>query len=240
MTPLTTTGFEQFGTAHLVMLALFVVGIWPVVALGRRHRGRPSAVRVSRIYAVLIPCCTIPLQVIDFLPGNYDLQTTLPLQLCDFAWIAAVFALWTHRPVPVALTYYWGLALTTQALITPALDNSFPDPKFLAYWGMHLLIVWAAIFLTWGLGLHPTWRDFRRTVAITTSWAATVFLFNVVVGTNYGFLNRKPGRSILDLLGPWPLYVFVEIGIVVGVWALMTWPWERARRTGPVPVAAGE
>jgi hypothetical integral membrane protein (TIGR02206 family) len=195
---------------------------------------------VSRIFALLIPCCTIPLQVIDFLPGNYDLQTTLPLQLCDFAWIAAVFALWTHRPIPVALTYYWGLALTTQALITPALDNSFPDPKFLAYWGMHLLIVWAAIFLTWGLGLHPTWRDFRRTVAITTTWAATVFLFNVVVGTNYGFLNRKPGRSILDLLGPWPLYVFVEIAIVVGVWALMTWPWERARRTGPVPVAAGE
>jgi hypothetical integral membrane protein (TIGR02206 family) len=240
MTLLTTTGFEQFGTAHLVMLAVFALGIWPVVVLGRRHRGRPSAVRVSRIFALLIPCCTIPLQVIDFLPGNYDLQTTLPLQLCDFAWIAAVFALWTHRPIPVALTYFWGLALTTQALITPALDNSFPDPKFLAYWGMHLLIVWAAIFLTWGLGLHPTWRDFRRTVAITTTWAATVFLFNVVVGTNYGFLNRKPGRSILDLLGPWPLYVFVEIAIVVGVWALMTWPWERARRTGPVPVAAGE
>ena len=52
------------------------------------------------MYAVLIPCFTIPLQVIDFLPGSYDLQTTLPLQLCDLAWIAAVVALWTHRPHP--------------------------------------------------------------------------------------------------------------------------------------------
>ncbi len=150
-----------------MMLAVFVLGIWPVVAFGRRVRGTPAEMRVSRIYAVLIPCFTIPLQVIDFLPGNYDLQTTLPLQLCDFAWIAAVVALWTHRRTPVALTYFWGLALTTQALITPALVNDLPDPKFIAYWAMHLLIVWAAIFLTWGLGLHPTWRDYRRTVAIT-------------------------------------------------------------------------
>jgi hypothetical integral membrane protein (TIGR02206 family) len=240
MALLTATGFEQFGTSHLVALAVFILGIWPVVALGRHHRGRPSAIRVSRAYAVLIPCFTIPLQVIDFLPGNYSLQTTLPLQLCDFAWIAAVAALWTHRPMPVALTYYWGLALTTQALITPALDNDFPDPKFIAYWCMHLLIVWAAIFLTWGLGLHPTWQDFRRTVAITTAWAVTVFCVNLAIGTNYGFLNRKPGRSILDLLGPWPVYVCVEIALVIGVWALMTWPWERDRRTGPVPVVAGE
>jgi hypothetical integral membrane protein (TIGR02206 family) len=240
MTLLATAPFEAFGTSHLVMLAVFVLGIPAVVALGHRHRGRPSGVRVSRIYALLIPCFTIPLQVIDFLPGNYDLQTTLPLQLCDFAWVAAVVALWTHRPTPVALTYYWGLALTTQALITPALNRDFPDPKFIAYWGMHLLIVWAAVFLVWGLGLHPTWRDYRRTVAITAVWAGTVFCLNLAVGTNYGFLNRKPETSILDLLGPWPLYVVVEIALVAGVWALMTWPWERTRRPGSVSASVGE
>jgi hypothetical integral membrane protein (TIGR02206 family) len=240
MTLLATAPFEAFGTSHLVMLAVFVLGIPAVVALGHRHRGRPSGVRVSRIYALLIPCFTIPLQVIDFLPGNYDLQTTLPLQLCDFAWIAAVVALWTHRPTPVALTYYWGLALTTQALITPALNLDFPDPKFIAYWGMHFLIVWAAVFLTWGLGLHPTWRDYGRTVAITSAWAVTAFCFNVAVGTNYGFLNRKPETSLLDLLGPWPLYVVVEIALVAGVWALMTWPWERSPQTGPVSASVGE
>ena len=240
MTPLAAAAFETFGTSHQLMLAVFFLGIWPVVALGRRVRGTPHEMRVSRIYAVLIPCFTIPLQVIDFLPGNYDLQTTLPLQLCDFAWIAAVAALWTHRRTPVALTYFWGLALTTQALITPALNRDFPDPKFLAYWGMHLLIVWAAIFLTWGLGLHPTWRDYARTVAITFAWAVTVFGINLALGTNYGFLNRKPATSILDLLGPWPLYVVVEIALVAGVWALMTWPWQRSRQTDPVRASVRE
>ena len=75
----------------------------------------------------------------------------------------------------------------------------------------------------------PPGATTRRTVAITSAWAVTVFCFNVAVGTNYGFLNRKPATSILDLLGPWPLYVVVEIALVAGVWALMTWPWERSR-----------
>jgi hypothetical integral membrane protein (TIGR02206 family) len=69
---------------------------------------------------------------------------------------------------------------------------------------------------------------------VTAAWAVAVFTFNVVVGTNYGFLNRKPSTaSLLDYLGPWPLYVVVEISIIISVWALMTWPWAamRARRT---------
>ena len=227
--------FETFGTSHLVMLAIFVLGIWPVVLLGRRVRGTDAAVRISRVVAIAIPAFTIPLQVIDFLPGEYNFETTLPIQLCDLAWIATAFALWTHHRYAVALTYYWGLVLTTQALITPALVEEFPSPKFIAFWGMHFLIVWAAIYLTWGLGIRPTWRGYRTTVATTLVWAVSVFTFNAITGTNYGFLNRKPSTpSILDYLGPWPLYVVLEVAIILTVWALITWPWTR---TGDRPPA---
>ena len=60
MTLLAAARFENFGASHLAMLAVFVLGIWPVVALGRHVRGTPAEMRVSRIYAVLIPCFTIP------------------------------------------------------------------------------------------------------------------------------------------------------------------------------------
>lgn len=225
--------FETFGTTHLVMLALFVAGIWPVVALGRRHRHDPAAVRrVSRTFAVLIPCFTVPMQVVDFLPGQFSFGSTLPLQLCDFAWIAATVALWTRDRFFVALTYFWGLVLTTQALITPWLTADFPSPKFLGFWGMHYLIVWAAIYLVWGLGLSPRWRDYATSVATTAGWAVSVYAFNVVAATNYGFLNAKPSSgSVLDYLGPWPTYVVAEVAVVATVWALMTWPWVGRPRT---------
>lgn len=231
MTLLTAAPFENFGASHLAMLAVFVLGIWPVVALGRRVRGTPSEMRVSRVYALLIPCFTIPLQVIDFLPGNYDLQTTLPLQLCDFAWIAAVLALWTRHWAATALVYFWGLTLTVQGIVTPSLTELFPHPQYFMFWGMHFFTVWAAVYLTFGLDVRPTWRSYRFAVAATATWVVSVMTFNAVTGTNYGYLNRKPAvGTVLDLFGPWPGYVVVEIALVAGVWALMTWPWNRAAR----------
>lgn len=75
----------------------------------------------------------------------------------------------------------------------------------------------------------PGWRDYRRTVAVTVGWAAGAMVFNALAGTNYGFLNSKPTTpSLLDVLGPWPVYLLPEIGLVLTVWALMTWPWTHS------------
>ena len=232
MTTMAATEFTTFGTTHWVMLAIFVAGIWPVIRLGRAVRGTDNEARVSRAFALAIPVFTLPMQVVDFMPGAFDFDTTLPLQLCDFAWVAAVAALWTRHRSPVALTYFWGLVLTPQALVTPWLSANFPDPKFFGFWGMHYLIVWAAIYLVWGLGLSPRWRDYWFTFAVTLTWLVSVYLFNVAAGTNYGFVNEKPSTaSVLDYFGPWPAYVAVEMVLVATVWALMTLPWVvRERR----------
>lgn len=240
-TVLAAGGFATFGTSHLVMLAIFVAGIWPMVRIGKALRGTDNAVRFSRGFALAIPAFTLPLLAIDLTPSQFDFASTLPIQLCDLAWLASTWALWTQRPYAVALTYYWGLVLTTQAIITPWLVVDFPEPKFIGFWGMHLLIVWAAVFLTWGLGIRPTWRLFRSTVLTTVVWAVSVFTFNVIAETNYGFLNEKPNTpSILDYLGPWPLYVVLEVAILLAVWALITWPWVAAekRRAGEVAAAS--
>ena len=233
--------FEAFGTSHYLVLALLVVGIPLLVRQGRRVRGTEAAERSRRLFALGIVATAVPLQVLQLLPGDWDLDTSLPLQLCDVAWMAAAYALWTRRRWACALTYYWGLTLTSQALITPGLAQNFPHPRFIGYWVMHLLVVWAAIYLTAGLGVRPTWRLYGSTVALTLVWAVSVMTFNVGFGTNYGFLNAKPGTaSILDLLGPWPTYVVVEIALVAAVWALITLPWTlRDRRTAPVPAASG-
>jgi hypothetical integral membrane protein (TIGR02206 family) len=131
------------------------------------------------------------------------------------------------------LTYYWGLTLTSQAILTPDLSRDFPDPVFILFWGMHLLIVWAAIYLTWGLAIAPTWRSYATAVVVTLGWMLSVFAVNSVLGSNYGYLNAKPAAaSLLDYLGPWPIYLLAEIVIVAVVWALMTVPWTRRAGAG--------
>ena len=65
-------------------------------------------------------------------------------------------------------------------------------------------------------------------MAATAAWAVAVYAFNVVVGTNYGYLNHKPGTpTLLDILGPWPWYVVAEICLIAAAWAMRTWPWTR-------------
>ena len=223
--------FEAFGTSHYLMLALFVVGVLTLVWQGRRARGTLAEERSRRVFSASIIATAVPLQILQFLPGDWDFDTSLPLQLCDMAWIAAAYALWTRRPRACALTYYWGLTLTSQALITPGLVQPFPHPRFIGYWAMHLLVVWAAVYLTAAMGVRPSWRVYRSTIGLTLLWALTVMAFNVAFGTNYGFLNAKPGTgSILDLLGPWPWYVVTEIVLLTALWAMITLPWTTGKR----------
>jgi hypothetical protein len=78
------------------------------------------------------------------------------------------------------------------------------------------------------VGLRPSWRTYRTSFAITATWAVTVFCFNRVANTNYGYLNAKPdGPSTLDLLGGWPSYLLPEVAAVAASWAFITLPWVR-------------
>ena len=222
--PLVINRFEAFSGEHLILIGLFLTVFVGLVLLGRASGDNE---RFRRVFAVAIPCFTLPMQVMQLLPGDFDRGTSLPLQYCDLAWGIAAYALWTRRPWAVALTYFWGLTLTIQGIITPSLGELFPDPRFFMFWGMHFLTVWAAGYLI-ATGNTPTWRLYRFTVAVTAVWAAFVMVFNNVADTNYGYLNAKPdSASALDLLPSWPAYVVIEIAIIAGVWALMTWPFNR-------------
>ena len=230
MVALTVTRFQASSVEHLVLIAGFLVVAVALAYTGRALRGRASEVRFRRGFALAIPCFTVPMQVLQLLPADYDVATSLPLQLCDLAWVAAMVALWTRHWAATALVYFWGLTLTVQGILTPSLQQAFPDPRYVMFWGMHFLTVWAAVYLTFGLRVPITWRSYRLAVGATLVWAAVVMSFNAVVGTNYGYLNRKPAvGTVLDLVGPWPGYVVVEVVVVAAVWASMTWPWVRSR-----------
>jgi hypothetical integral membrane protein (TIGR02206 family) len=84
------------------------------------------------------------------------------------------------------------------------------------------------VHVIWGMKIHPTWTTYWQAVLITFAWLFATFRFNVIVGTNYGYLNGKPPQgSALDLLGEWPSYLLAEVLIVMAGWALLTWPWTR-------------
>ncbi|WP_280230946.1 TIGR02206 family membrane protein [Nocardia cyriacigeorgica] len=221
--------FSAYGLSHSVVLAVFVVGAVAVVAIGRRERGEASLSGFGRAFGVVtLGIYAVVLGATMFPP---TVGQSVPLRLTDLATIVAGVALVTQWRWAYALTYYWCLTLSTQALVSPALESEdFPHYEFLGFWAIHLLVVWAAIYLTWGVGMRPDWGSYRIAVGATVVWVAVTFVFNSLADTNYGFVNRKPSTpSLLDVLGPWPWYLVTVAIILLVVWALMTWPWVRNR-----------
>lgn len=226
--------FSAYGPSHLVVLGIFVIGAVLLVWLGRRQT-EAQARLFGRILAVAMLAAFIAALVYKLIRPT--LGTSVPLQLCDLAELVAAYALWSQRHWAFSLTYFWGLVLSSQALITPDIGTpeegapDFPHHLFVTFFVLHVLVVWSAIYLTWGRGMRPTWRSYGFAVGAALVWVAFTFTFNVIAGTNYGYLNGKPPTaSVLDVLGPWPVYLVGEISIVIIVWALMTWPWVRVRR----------
>jgi hypothetical integral membrane protein (TIGR02206 family) len=221
--------FTAYGPSHLVVLAIFATGTGVLLTWGRRLRGS----RWEQPVAVGFAVANLALGVVSLVMGMvpFDTQSSLPLQICSFGWVVVAWALLTRRPTPTALTYYWGLTLTLQAFLQPTLQQPFPEPEFFVFWLKHVSIVWGAVYLTLTLRHGPDWLGYRRTVAWTFVWLCTVLALNSALGSNYGYVNRKPGSgTVLDALGPWPVYLVAEIGIVLVGWAVITLPWTGLPR----------
>ncbi|HEX5905762.1 MAG TPA: TIGR02206 family membrane protein [Propionibacteriaceae bacterium] len=226
-TRLAAVTFAPYGLTHWVVLAITVVGAVLLARLGRRYRDTPAAEAFTRIFAVVQLTVTLGFMIVWLTPPFFDVKQSLPLHLSDILRLVSAYALWSRRPWAFALTYYWGLTFNPQAMLTPDLrPDVAPALEIASYWLQHVLVMWAAVYLTWGLGLHPNWRSYRLALAATVGWATIIFIINRALATNYGYLNGKPSSaSLLDLMGQWPWYLLVSLALLAAFWALITWPW---------------
>ena len=156
-------------------------------------------------------------------PGDF-----LPLHLCDFAIFVAAFGLLTRRPGAAELVWFWALTGTLVAVLTPAVSGSFPDWRWLLYFAMHGGVIVAAVVLVVGCGIRPrpgaAWRAFGWTAA----YAAVVGVVNLVIGANFLYLRAKPAQpTLLDWLGPWPVYILTAAALALAGFYLLALPFRR-------------
>ena len=164
-------------------------------------------------------------------PG-ITLVYSLPLQLCDVAIFIAAAALWTGNQLLIEVTYFWGLAGTVQALLTPDLPQHFPSYPYFQYYIAHGGVVAAALVLVIGLRRHPRLWAVLRVAGIIVAYAALVAAVDAIAGANYMYLRAKPpSPTLLDVLGPWPWYI-VSAGLIgFALFAILDAPF-RLRRVG--------
>lgn len=217
-----------YGVEHVTMLLVSIVATLAVVVFVRGRRDFTAVCRMATGFGWLLLVISVAWTLWGMTPTQWNINESLPFHFSDALRLITAIALITRSGWSVAVSYYWGLTLNTQSLLTPNLNYfSYPVVEFAMYWFLHIAVLVAPALLVWGLGYRPSWKGFGWAYLITVGWAALTLGVNAMTGANYGFLSHAPpGTSVLDVLGPWPIYLLSEAMLVALVWALMTWPWN--------------
>lgn len=189
--------------------ALTAIAICSAIAVVAAHR-RPGAwIKALAVVLLVDEVSWWVFLLAGGEPGS-QLAQSLPLQLCDVGIFICAFALWFRPQWLVEVTYFWGLAGTVQALLTPDLPQHFPTYPYFQYYIAHGGVVATALLLVFGLGLRPRRSAVPRVAAITVAYALFVGAVDALTGANYMYLRSKPATpTLLDALGPWPWYILV-------------------------------
>ncbi|MFN8093994.1 MAG: TIGR02206 family membrane protein [Vicinamibacteria bacterium] len=231
--------FVIFGPDHRAVLALTPVAAFVLVALARRHRDDRTGTAVRVTLAALMLAGVLGYVGAELRLGQVALVEFLPLHLCDAAIFVGVFALVTRKALACELLYFWALAGSTLAMVTPEVIWAFPDWRFVVFFLMHGLTVIAAAVLTFGFGCRPRPGAAWRAFGLTLGYAVLVAGLNRLLDANFLYLRAKPVTpTLLDRFGPWPWYLVVSAAIGLALFHVLALPFRETRRPGAPPRSA--
>ena len=198
---------KWFGLSHLLGLAGIGLSCLLVARLGRNNS--IWCARLDRfLRANLLTYIVI---AYAWRWSSLSLATCLPLHLCDFILIGAVYALSGNRSQRVfECLYLWSWTGSIWALITPDLSHDFPHYRYFEFFWGHGLIFVVLAHLESGQGYRLHAHSWRGAAWGLLLWTVLVGALDVAFGWNYGYLLYKPpAGSPLDYFGPWPIYILV-------------------------------
>jgi hypothetical integral membrane protein (TIGR02206 family) len=228
--------FVPFSATHAWALVAGVVGIAALIALAKSGERNERIARSILAFLCFAAFAYTQAAWSTVDGGDADLDSALPLHLCDIAAFIGGFALLTGKRLLATLTYFWGLAATVQALATPAISVGFPHPAFIAFFIHHFAVVGAAFYLPVVCGWRaerPWWKTPLQAWLWGNLYLAIAMGVNIWLGTNFGFASRKPvNPSLLDHMGPWPVYLLWMQVIAAILFSLLALPVLRKREEG--------
>jgi hypothetical integral membrane protein (TIGR02206 family) len=155
----------------------------------------------------------------------------LPLELCDASfWLSAV-ALLTLEEHTFDLAYYWGIAGSGMAILTPYLRVPLNTLQSFQFFLGHSLLIVGVLYLIWSRQARPRARSWWYAFWSLNVYGAAVAIVDWLGGTNFMYLREKPrSMSLFDALGPWPWYLLGADMVALVLFRLMQLPFANRER----------
>ena len=220
------SAFVLFGPSHLVGLALIAVACVGVARLPETS----TVSRTAQVMAYSLLALVILKPILFIYVYEEPWGQSLPLALCRINEFMVIVLLLKRSFRMFEFSYFLTVG-SIAALLTPDLPFGFPDPKFVLFFLSHGLAVVAMVYAVFDYGFRPTLGSVRKVLIFLGVYTVLIAGMNVLLDSNYLFLRAKPqGASVLDYLGPWPVYVIALIGLAIVLCYLCYLPFAPARK----------
>ena len=219
-----------FGLLHLAILAATLIAS---AGLAWTARESATAGRVARVVlGVGLAVNELTWYGYRYSQEGFRFPEGLPLELCDVAVWVTVIACLSRSVVATELVYFPGLGGSAMAMLTPDLWAPCPSYPTTYFFVAHGAVIAAISLLVFGRLVTLRKGCVLRVFGLTNLYVVAVAVFDRMFQTNYLYLCQKPANaSLLDLFGPWPIYIFVAEGFALALFWIMWLPVRRWARS---------
>lgn len=225
----TNTPFTMWDITHLITIVLIGFCIICLFVFRDNLKKYRNTLRITIGVTLLLSRMTLDTWYI--VTGNWDVRSSLPFELCSIASILAGIMLLTKNRFLCEILYFIGIAGALQAIITPELFFGFPQFRYIQFFLDHGLLILAPLYMIALYDYKITFRSLVKAFISINVIAAIVFPINLLLDANYMFLSHKPSSaSLLDLLGPYPIYFISLEFIAIAMFLILYIPFAIKRQ----------
>ena len=236
--------FELLGTGHIIALVI-VASIVAFLIWGWRNPSEAGKRRGRYLVLAVFLISELSWHAWNLAYGTWNIREHLPLHSCSISALGTLYVLLTRNYRVYEIVFFVGIAGASQTLLTPEAGNyALPHFRAVQTLAAHGMIVIALVYMTTIEGLRPTWSSIWRTMLFGNMYLLFVTGVNVMLGSNYMYTLQKPATtSALDLMGPWPWYLFSAQFLALFLFVLLYLPFaisDRRKRLSSLESAATE
>ncbi len=210
------SSFKAFNKEHLIILGVLAFLFFIIIYFSNKYLDKKQQKIFGLSIAIFTFLGLITRTLLYYKLGTFTIIDGLPLYVCRLVTFFVPFLMWYKNKKLFGVLYFWVLGGTFQALLTPDLPYGFPHFESIYYWQIHGGLVLVILYAVFVYKMKPTFQDLKNAF-----YAGLVYLFvihgiNLMLGSNYSYTMEKPPvASILDLMGPWPVYLATGIGLMM-------------------------
>lgn len=204
--------FTTFGISHFLAIAVVFLGVFLVYYFRENLKEKKYYNFFRYLFIVITLGQELSLNIYRIIVGEWEISTSLPLQLCGLAMIITSFVLWKESKKVFVSTFFILMIGATMAVLTPAVHENlgFPHYRYFQFFLGHGMIL---VNFTFALFVMDYYKEIKYKHLAYNFITIIIFaIFNLVVnlitGGNYMYLMGKPGEgTAFDLFGEHPWYL---------------------------------